>query len=297
MSELAKFQEPVLVVHGIGNRDQKQFSARVERLATDLGPGYFPIPIFWGELAASTQHLHKIISSKPPEISNAPPVEQSNALVSTEQPGFWNGLLTAVGDAIQAIGEAIQSAPRAVDEGLRSILRAGVSDSFVPYLGDIIVYQGMREQFHRAIRSFVPPGYGTATRPIKAIGHSLGGVMLFDLAVSTNGPPVWMDLVTLGSQASFFHLQHRRSDSVREYAGQAVGLPPMIRSWTNVLDDDDWLSFAVAPIFRLSNGESPKDRWVDNTEGAYSDVFTLAAHTTYWENPAVHAIVREAFGE
>jgi hypothetical protein len=155
----------------------------------------------------------------------------------------------------------------------------------------------MRDQFHQTVRSYVPVGSGTIDRPIKAIGHSLGGVILFDLAVSTSGPPVWLShLVTLGSQASFFHLQHRRSDSVREYAGKPVTLPPMLQAWTNVLDDDDWLSFAVGPIFRLAGGTIPRDLWVDNTAGAYSDLFTLAAHTSYWGNDEVHAILREAYG-
>jgi hypothetical protein len=167
----------------------------------------------------------------------------------------------------------------------------------VPYLGDILIYQGMRDQFHRTVRSYIPGGHGTIDRPIKAIGHSLGGVMLFDLAVSTSGPAIWFShLVTLGSQPSFFHLQHRRSDSVKEYAGKPVILPPMLKAWTNVLDADDWLSFAVEPIFRLADGSNPRDRWVDNTEGGYSDLFTLAAHTAYWGNDEVHAILREAFG-
>jgi hypothetical protein len=49
--------------------------------------------------------------------------------------------------------------------------------------------------------ALAPAGYGTIDRPIKAIGHSLGGVILFDLAVSTSGPPIWLShLVTLGSQ-------------------------------------------------------------------------------------------------
>jgi hypothetical protein len=197
---------------------------------------------------------------------------------------------------IAGVGKALEGGAQAVDQGLRGLLRAGISENIVPYLGDILVYQGMREQFHRTVRSYIPGGHGTIDRPIKAIGHSLGGVMLFDLAVSTSGPPVWLShLVTLGSQPSFFHLQHRRSDSVREYAGKPVRLPPMIRAWTNVLDEDDWLSFAAEPIFELADGGNPRDRWVDNSQGGYSDLFTLAAHTSYWGNPAVHAIIREAF--
>jgi hypothetical protein len=283
MSDLVPAQEPVLVVHGIGNRDQKGFNERVTQLASDIGSQYALIPVHWGGLAASTLHLDKIMPAKPAS-EKLPAVR-----VEAQEPGFWDEL-------IEKVGEAIETGVSAADGGLRRVLRAGVSENIVPYLGDIIVYQGMRDQFHRTVRSYIPGGYGTIDRPIKAIGHSLGGVMLFDLAVSTSAPPVWLShLVTLGSQPSFFHLQHRRSDSVREYAGEPVTLPPMIRAWTNVLDDDDWLSFAVEPVFRLSGGGSPRDMWVDNTEGAYSDVFTLAAHNLYWGNPAVHAIIREAF--
>ncbi len=275
--------EPVLVVHGIGVRDQRGFNTRVQQLATAIGPRYALIPVHWGTLAASTLHLEKIMLAKP-AVEKKPEVP-----AQAEEGSWWSGVLGGVSKAVEQGG-------RAADESLRGLLRASISENIVPYLGDILVYQGMRDQFHQAVRSCIPDGYGTIDRPIKAIGHSLGGVMLFDLAVSTNGPPLWFShLVTLGSQPSFFHLQHRRSDAVKGYAGEPVMLPPMIQAWTNVLDDDDWLSFAVEPIFRLSDGRKPRDRWVDNTEGAYTDLLTLAAHGAYWENSAVHALIREAF--
>jgi hypothetical protein len=274
----------VLVVHGIGVRDQRAFNSRVQQLAAGLGTRYTLIPVHWGELAASTLHLEKILAAKP--IIKP----RSEAPVTAEQGSWWGGMLAGV-------GKALEGGAQAADETVRGLLRAGISENIVPYLGDLLVYQGMRDQFHRTVRSCIPDGHGTIDRPLKAIGHSLGGVMLFDVAVSTSGSAIWLShLVTLGSQASFFHLQHRRSDSVREFAGAPVSLPPMIKAWTNVLDDDDWLSFAVEPIFRLSDGRHPRDCWVDNTAGAYSDLFTLAAHSLYWGNPAVHAIIREAFG-
>lgn len=284
MADPTLAQEPVLVVHGIGMRDQRGFNGRVQQLAAALGPRHTLIPVHWGELAATTLHLDKIMLTRPAaERVPAAPVQP-------EGTSWW-------GDMLDGVSKVIEQGGQAADEGLRGLLRAGISENIVPYLGDIIVYQGMRDQFHQRIRSYIPDGFGTSNRPIKVIGHSLGGVMLFDLAVAANGPPIWMShLVTLGSQPSFFHLQHRRSDSVQEYAGESVTLPPTIKAWTNVLDDDDWLSFAVEPIFRLSDGGRPRDRWVDNTAGAYTDLFTLAAHSLYWGNPAVHSILREALG-
>lgn len=277
-------KEPVLVVHGIGVRDQRGFNTQVKQLADAMGPHHQLIPVHWGELAASALHLGKILAAKPVVLAK-PAVK-----LQAEQGSWWDGVISGV-------GQALEGGARAADDGLRGLLRAGISESVVPYLGDILVYQGTRDQFHHAIRSYVPPGWGTVDRPLKAIGHSLGGVMLFDLAVTACGPPIWFShLVTMGSQPSFFHLQHRRSDVVREYAGEPVSLPPMIQAWTNVLDDDDWLSFAVEPIFRLFNGGKPRDCWVDNTEGTYPDLCTLAAHGGYWGNAAVHALLREAFG-
>jgi hypothetical protein len=256
----------------------------VRQLAEAIGPRFTLIPVHWGELAASTLHLEKIMAVKP-AVKAMPPVQ-----VQAEQGSWWDGLIAGV-------GKALEEGAQAADDRLRGLLRAGISENIVPYLGDILVYQGMRDQFHRTVRSYIPSGYGTIDRPIKAIGHSLGGVILFDLAVSTSGPAIWFShLVTLGSQASFFHLQHRRSDSVKEFAGKPVTLPPMLTAWTNVLDDDDWLSFSVEPIFRLADGSSPRDCWVDNTAGEYSDLFTLAAHTSYWGNDQVYAILQEAFG-
>jgi len=283
MNALVADTEPVLVVHGIGNRDAVEFGERVAQLETAFGPRYKLIPVHWGELGGSYQHLDAIMPARP----SAPVVTVND---EAQEVGFWDAVFGGIANLIE------QGAASA-DEALRARLRAGITANVVPYLGDIIVYQGLREQFHRTVRSYLPSGWGTIDRPIKAIGHSLGGVMLFDLAVTTTGTPVWFShLVTLGSQAPFFHLQHRRSDSVREYAGQPVTLPPMVGAWTNVMDDDDWLSFAAEPVFKLQGGGAPRDCWVDNTDGSYWDVFTLAAHSGYWTNPAVHHLIREAFG-
>ncbi len=46
--------EPVLVVHGVANRDRDEFEATVRELGTRAGDAYRLIPVFWGDLGANT---------------------------------------------------------------------------------------------------------------------------------------------------------------------------------------------------------------------------------------------------
>lgn len=49
--------EPVLVIHGVANRDEKEFNSRVKNLSSKLGPSWECIPIFWGDLGAKEEDI------------------------------------------------------------------------------------------------------------------------------------------------------------------------------------------------------------------------------------------------
>lgn len=44
--------EPVLVIHGVANRDEEAFKRKVEALNARVGPAWTLLPAFWGDLAA-----------------------------------------------------------------------------------------------------------------------------------------------------------------------------------------------------------------------------------------------------
>ena len=49
--------EPVLVVHGVANRDEAQFEAQVRDLNRRVGVNFDFIPVFWGNLGASVNGI------------------------------------------------------------------------------------------------------------------------------------------------------------------------------------------------------------------------------------------------
>jgi hypothetical protein len=57
--------ESVLVVHGVGNRDEAAFNAAVSDLNKRLGEQWKLFPVFWGDLGAATAGLKDIIPHPP----------------------------------------------------------------------------------------------------------------------------------------------------------------------------------------------------------------------------------------
>jgi pimeloyl-ACP methyl ester carboxylesterase len=53
--------EPVLVIHGIANRDKTAFEATVQTLGAAIGDQWELIPVYWGDLGAATDGIQSII--------------------------------------------------------------------------------------------------------------------------------------------------------------------------------------------------------------------------------------------
>src|SRR5205823_13780221 len=55
--------EPVLVVHGVANRNQRDFERLVGTLQDNVGKQYDLIHVYWGDLAAATAGIRDTIPS------------------------------------------------------------------------------------------------------------------------------------------------------------------------------------------------------------------------------------------
>jgi hypothetical protein len=144
-------------------------------------------------------------------------------------------------------------------------LRGAVAGPFAQFFGDIFVYQRNQEPIQQRIWDAIAqhaPEYGTKERPVNAIAHSLGGVIMFDAAVQPDarGRQLWLkSFTTFGSQAAFFHILDRRRELQRYSRGNPVKLPPSIGRWTNLWDTLDMLAFTAGTVFRLHNDQAPTD--------------------------------------
>jgi hypothetical protein len=125
--------------------------------------------------------------------------------------------------------------------------------------------------------------------PLIAIGHSLGGVILYDL-FSHFATDLKCDLlVTVGSQVGLFQELRLLASAPPPNSSVAsrVSSPSNLGRWLNVFDPVDVLAFTARPVFI-----GVDDLSFSNETGA------LSAHTSYFWSPRFHrrlgARMREA---
>jgi pimeloyl-ACP methyl ester carboxylesterase len=121
------------------------------------------------------------------------------------------------------------------------------------------------------------------------VGHSMGGIILYDI-VSHFAPDLRVDaLITVGSQVGVLEeakVFQASDPGVPSPAQPKVAMPGMVAHWINVFDLNDPASFLVAPLFdgaadyRFESGLSPR-----------------AAHSAYFVRPSFYQRLHERLAE
>ena len=197
------------------------------------------------------------------------------------------GWLSKIGGTLGANGLAV----------LLTLVRQVKYASLARFMGDLLIYQRHQEDIHNDIRNTIA-GHGgqkwgtDEQHRATVVGHSLGGVIAFDMA--TQGEPLlWIKtLVALGSQPAFFHLVDPRHPPVDKYDGRAVELPKTIEAWENFWTPWDPLAFTVDKVFQLSGGKKPKEHEV-KAAGPFDDI----GHQTYWTSRGVARTLKDILKE
>lgn len=368
--------EPVLVVHGVANRDADQFDAQVKDLNLRVGTNFNFIPVYWGDLGAGVDGLADTLPTithiVPGLLDNlqrgssgtlalrATPFDSKSIVIASAQSAFvpnvggvrslaltrsvdlahaisqaWDssrslkliddaatlyrigaaiGRAAAkysegqpassyqitgtdqyefVGDILDAIDDAVAAALGNVAGMFIQYLREQLDPGIARFLGDALVYQRQMDVIQERMKdalSRLPAGSGYSNNNrISVIGHSLGGVALFDFAVRDSNPLWIKSLVTFGSQSAFFHIIDPRSSKVPVYVGRPVSLPTTIQRWTNLWEPTDPLAFIAAKLFVLASSQPPADLEVSHTFDA-----GLWTHSAYWTNAQVAKQIRAA---
>jgi hypothetical protein len=204
------------------------------------------------------------------------------------------GLGSRVQEALRRIDDLVGELVGQAGGRLNHRLRASWGPGLLGFVGDVLAYEHAAPTIRTLLWDVVEreaPGYGTAERPIGAIGHSLGGVILVDTAVGTDRPIHLDGLVTFGSQAPLFHAITPRSALVAPFEGEPVELPDTIRGrWVNLWEPLDLLAFAASRVFCLAGGRAPEDRMVP-----YRTSSGLWTHSAYWRMAELANAVRDVF--
>ncbi len=177
---------------------------------------------------------------------------------------------------------------------LNQYMRTKLGPSMTKFFGDVLVYQRHREEIQARVRERVAshdPQLGTSEdHPALVAGHSLGGVIAFDIAVLPTSPLWTKSLVTFGSQAPFFHVCDPREGLAPFTLQQQVKLPRSLARWTNLWEPLDVVAFVAARVFVLNDGSNPTD--IEIPHLASSGAWT---HSVYWETPELVKALSEAF--
>lgn len=155
--------------------------------------------------------------------------------------------------------------------------REGLMGASLPGIGDILFYQRRGDQ----VRQFVGQQLAGLERPVVAVGHSLGGIILVDLLAQEQAPVVDR-LITVGSQSPLFFAIDAL-DRLRP--GQQDPLP--FTPWLNIYSRNDLLSFLATGVFPGVDGIT--DVEVD------AGVPFPESHSAYWQLDHVFELIKEAW--
>ncbi|MFI0236011.1 hypothetical protein [Streptomyces sp. NPDC016845] len=206
----------------------------------------------------------------------AVPADARDAMVAAvvdrlggEERGLSDGVSRALGASARLLERA---------GGSRFVVgrRSRISERSLGFAGDILSYLVRGE----AVRAYVADLARQLTPPVVLLGHSLGGIVAFDLLAggAAGTTPDVAQLVTVGSQAPvLYELDALPS---RPYG---TGLPAGFPRWLNVYDRRDLLSFVGAEVF----GPGVRDVEVDNGQPV------SAAHSAYWTNRHLYEVLAQ----
>lgn len=182
----------------------------------------------------------------------------------------------------------------AVGKSFSALLRDRLNPAVAMFLGDIFAYLKpgeVRNAIRREVVDRIGEAYDRArTNRSKFVlmGHSLGGVILYDLLSSPAlaglpGQFAADALVTVGSQPALFE-ELGLFDFKAENRGppNKVAGPPNVGTWVNTFDPIDLFGFRASPVF-----SSAADYVFDSGTGLAS------AHTTYFRRPQFYGRLRK----
>ena len=196
-----------------------------------------------------------------------------------------------LGDRLRESLERITSLPgSATSSAVLKLWRKNTHLGAAQFLGDVFQYLNKRGDkeapgpiVKKVLGEFRIARDARTSRDPKLIvlGHSLGGVISYDILTYFD-PSIQVDvLITVGSQVALFEemalYRASRPDFVPNPASDRVPRPANVKRWLNVLDPNDVFSFRAEGVF-----EGVKDFQYETGYG------TMSAHSGYFRRPSFY---------
>ncbi|HEY0019614.1 MAG TPA: alpha/beta fold hydrolase [Longimicrobium sp.] len=212
--------------------------------------------------------------------------------------GNWIGAGAAKlkGEVKKAVGTVVDRVGDYASTQTLAWARRPLNATLGRFFGDVFAYldhRGTRQSPgpipQRILASLDAARAAAPGEPLVIVGHSLGGVITFDL-FSHFRPDVQVDLfVSVGSQISHFEemKRFRTSDpTIPSTAVPRAPCPANIKRWLNIFDPVDIFSYACRPVF---------DNVIDY---AYDTrTYTIKAHGAYFDQKRLYERLRERINQ
>jgi hypothetical protein len=196
-----------------------------------------------------------------------------------------------LGDRLRESLERITSLPAsAISSAVLTLGRKNTHLGAAQFLGDVFQYLDKRGDKNAPgpIVKTVLNGFRMARNASTSVdsklillGHSLGGVISYDILTYFDTSIEVDVLVTVGSQVALFEemalYRASRPDFVPNPATDRVPRPPNVKRWLNVVDPNDVFSFRTEGVF-----EGVKDFQYQTGYGA------ISAHSGYFRRPSFY---------
>jgi hypothetical protein len=235
-----------------------------------------PSPSWLGTLTTDEQLLNRLVVEA-----------KASAPAAVQALGVLDRVLNPLAAAGAKLKAAMQSAAttildRSGDFASTKLLawqRKPLNETLGRFFGDIFIYLDKRGDkaapgpIPKLIMDAIDTAKvaGPAHEPLIVIGHSLGGVICFDLFGHFR-PELTVDLfVTVGSQVSHFEeIKQLKTSNLAIRAPQKAPTPVNIKHWINIFDEVDIFSYACDQVFdRVIDFEYDTQTYVIKAHGAY----------------------------
>jgi hypothetical protein len=184
--------------------------------------------------------------------------------------------------AVGMMGSAVDKAGDLASTKLLGWTREPLNATLGRFFGDVFIYFDGRQDASspgeipkRILADWdAAIAAGPAGEPLVIIGHSLGGVISFDL-LGHFRPDLDVDLfVSVGSQVAHFEeMKLYKTSEKGVKAPMKAKTPPNIKRWINVYDEVDIFSYACKSVFDRVDVDARYDTgtYVIKAHGAYFD--------------------------
>jgi hypothetical protein len=265
-----------------------------------------PQPAWLAAIMNDNAFLDRLIEEVAAFKSAGAPATAKPATSEIQALGFGNKLKSLLGNAAGAVRNAVGTVTEAVSDVATKGVREGfllvsgqvrpAASAFVGrFFGDVFTYLENRKPIVDLVLADIDKAVAEkreGDEELYLVGHSFGGIILYDILTHFRSDLDCDLYVTVGSQVGLFAEIDRLADkgninaAFNVNAGSVVPRPKRAKRWLNIFDSTDFLGFGTRGVF-----SGVRDFRFE------TDALPIVSHSAYFDTPRFFARLRERVRE